>query len=178
MPELREFETFSGKQPYVWICTSPFLMVFFLTFFPLNSCHIIKVYCEQEATFQHGGTWVFSEIPYSELTERNAHCSETGCICTGSDSSLVVGGSLYVQYSTSEFYFWQRVNVRVFWEVCALLDAAIQDDKALKKQKKNKETTTTLSSQVKRVWWRHLSSARKAKSATSICFVWSANARC
>lgn len=39
-----------------------------------------------------------------------------------SDSSLVVGGSLYIQYSTSEFYFWQRVNVRVFWEVCAQLD--------------------------------------------------------
>lgn len=42
---------------------------------------------------------------------------ETGCICAGSDSSLVVGGRLYVQYSTSEFYFWQRVNVGVFWEV-------------------------------------------------------------
>lgn len=38
-------------------------------------------------------------------------------ICWSSDLSLVVGGRVSVQYLTSEFYFWQRVNVRVFWEI-------------------------------------------------------------
>lgn len=51
------------------------------------------------------------------LSEENAHFPETGCICAAPDSSLVVGGRLYVQYSTSEFYFWQRVNTGVFWDV-------------------------------------------------------------
>lgn len=43
--------------------------------------------------------------------------------CWKCDSSLVVGGKVYVHHLTSEFYFWKRVNVRVCWEIlyCSLM---------------------------------------------------------